>query len=158
MTPPFDRQDWLGLFADPLPVDAALGWVVQPSCGAVVTFTGHARDSSPGRDEVTSLDYEAYEGEVEAKLADVAAELRHRWPMTGRIVMLHRSGTLAIGEVAVVVAVSTPHRDEAFEAARFGIDTLKERVPIWKRETWAGGTEWTAQPQHSTVGNTVTGP
>ena len=147
MSPP-DSPDWVGLFDDELPIVPAMTWAVLPSCGALVTFTGHARDHSPGRSEVHSLEYEAYETEVGAKLADVAVDMRKRWPAIGRIALLHRSGQLEIGDAAVVVAVSTPHRVEAFEAARFGIDTLKERVPIWKREVWSGGSSWVAEPQH----------
>ena len=147
--PPPDSEQWIGLSAGRLPVERVLEWAVLPSCGALVTFTGHARDHAPGRDEVTSLEYEAYESEVEAKLAAVADDLRKRWPVIGRIALLHRTGQLAIGDAAVVVAVSTPHRREAFEAAGYGIDTLKATVPIWKREIWSGGSSWVAEAQHT---------
>jgi len=135
-------EDWLALCHDPLPVADALGWAVAPGCGAVVTFTGTVRDHSEGRDQVTSLEYEAYPEAVEPRLAEVAAAARRRWPVIGRIALLHRVGVLSVGEPAVVVVVSTPSRDEAFAAARYCIDTLKATVPIWKRETWAGGTDW----------------
>ena len=148
VTPPHDGDDWVGLSADPLPLDAAASWALLPSCGAVVTFSGHARDHSPGRDEVSSLEYEAYETQVEPVLGRLAAEMRRRWPDVGRIVLLHRHGVLDIGDVAVVVAVSSPHRDTAFEAARFGIDTLKSTTPIWKREAWADGESWGLEAQH----------
>ncbi len=75
-------------------------------------------------------------------LAAIAEEARRRWATLGRLALLHRVGPLAIGETSVIVAASAPHRDEAFEAARFSIDTLKASVPIWKRETWAGGSAW----------------
>ena len=88
------------------------------------------------------LEYEAYDEQVVPRLAQIADEARRRWPSTGRLALLHRTGPLAIGESSVVVAASAPHRAEAFEAARFCIDTLKASVPIWKRETWAGGDEW----------------
>jgi molybdopterin synthase catalytic subunit len=91
---------------------------------------------------VTGLTYEAYEDEATRRLADVAAEARLRWPMAGRLALLHRVGELTLSEVSVVVVASAPHRGEAFEAARFCIDTLKETVPIWKREHWAGGSDW----------------
>jgi len=91
---------------------------------------------------VTSLEYEAYAEHVEPRLASVAAAARARWPELGRIALLHRVGLLELGEVSVVVAVSSPHRAQAFEAARFCIDTVKTSVPIWKRETWSDGTEW----------------
>ncbi|MFN8050464.1 MAG: molybdenum cofactor biosynthesis protein MoaE [Acidimicrobiales bacterium] len=151
MVPPSDRDDWVGLSADAVAADVASAWVVLPSCGAVVTFSGHARDHSPGRPEVTGLSYEAYESQVEPRLAAIAGEMRRRWAPLGRIALLHRVGPLDVSDVAVVVAVSAPHRDAAFEAARFGIDTLKETVPIWKRETWADGTDWGLEAQHVTT-------
>ena len=135
-------DDWCALSEGPLPVTEALRWAAMPACGAVVTFCGTVRDHSDGRPEVTSLEYEAYAQEVEPRLARVAAVARERWPVVGRIALLHRVGVLGVSEVAVVVVVSTPSRSEAFEAARFCIDTLKETVPIWKKETWAGGTDW----------------
>ena len=94
------------------------------------------------------LQYEAYEEVVEPRLAMIAAEMRHRWDGLGRVALLHRVGSLAVGEPAVVVAVSSAHRDAAFEAARFAIDTLKTTVPIWKRERWEGGESWGLEAQH----------
>ena len=117
-------------------------WAVRPDCGAVVVFTGTARDHAEGRDGVTLLAYEAYEAQVVPAFGRVVAELRASWPTVGRTVVLHRTGELALGEAAVVVAVSAPHRDEAFEAARFAIDTVKAVAPIWKKERWAGGDDW----------------
>lgn len=148
VVPPPDGDDWIGLSADPLPLDRASTWAVLPSCGAVVSFSGHARDHSAGRDGVTLLEYEAYESQVEPTLARLAAELRRRWPTVGRVVLLHRHGRLDIGDAAVVVVVSAPHRDEAFEAARFGIDALKSTTPIWKREVWSDGESWGLEAQH----------
>ena len=111
-------------------------------------FSGTARDRAPGRPGVDLLEYEAYEDQVEARLAALAAEMRRRWDDVGRVAMLHRVGPVAVGEPAVVVAVSSPHRDAAFEAARFGIDALKSSVPIWKRERWQGGQSWGLEAQH----------
>ncbi len=119
-----------------------------PSCGGVVVFTGTARDHSVGRDGVTRLEYEAYEEQVVPKLDEIAVAARNRWADLGRIVLLHRIGEVPLTEAAVVVAVSAPHRVAAFEAARFGIDTLKETVPIWKREDWSEGTSWGREAQH----------
>src|SRR5699024_5671194 len=76
------------------------------------------------------------------RLTEIEAEARRRWPEIGRVALLHRVGVLAVGDVAVVVTVSAPHRGEAFEAARWCIDTVKATVPIWKRERWAGGDDW----------------
>ena len=94
------------------------------------------------------LEYEAYEEHVAPRLADVAAEARRRWPSVVRLALLHRIGKLEVGDSAVVVVASAPHRDDAFEAARFGIDTLKASVPIWKRERWESGESWGLEAQH----------
>jgi molybdopterin synthase catalytic subunit len=121
--------------------------VVRPDCGGLVVFSGTARDRSEGRPGVELLEYEAYEEHVVPKLAAVAEEARLRWPEVGRLVLLHRVGVVPVTESAVVVAASAPHRDAAFAAARFGIDTLKRTVPIWKRERWDGGESWGLEPQ-----------
>lgn len=131
---PDSGDTWIGFLRSPLPVDEAGAWVVRPDCGAVVVFSGTARDHSEGVEGVTRLDYEAYEEHVEASLSAVAGEARAKWPVVRRMVLLHRVGEVAVGESSVVVAVSAPHRQEAFEAARYCIDTLKETAPIWKRE------------------------
>lgn len=146
---PPDRGDtWVGLGEGPLPVGVATDWVVLPSCGAVVLFSGTSRDHSGGsggteeRTGVTTLEYEAYDEQVRPRLAAIVAEARVRWPSLGRVVLLHRTGEVPVGQSSVVVAVSAPHRGEAFEASRFAIDTLKATVPIWKKEVWPGGSEW----------------
>lgn len=117
-------------------------WCVRPDCGAVVVFSGTVRDHAEHRTGVVELEYEAYEEQVEPRLEAIAHEMRSRWPDLGRVALAHRHGVLGLGEVSVVVGVSSPHRPEAFEAARFGIDTLKATVPIWKREVWDGGEDW----------------
>lgn len=141
-------DDWLALSSDGLPVAEASMWVVRPDCGATVTFTGTARDHAEGRPDVHRLEYEAYDGPALDRLRVLAAEVRRRWPTVGRLAMLHRTGVVAIGDAAVVVAVSAPHRGEAFEAARFAIDELKRTVPIWKRESWRDGESWGLEAQH----------
>jgi molybdopterin synthase catalytic subunit len=148
--PPASGDTWLALSADPLPVDAASRWAVRADCGALVLFSGTARDHAAGRPGVWQLGYEAYEEQVQPRLEAIVEEMRRRWPTVGRIALLHRTGVLVVGESAVVVAVSSPHRGEAFEAARFGIDTLKQTVPIWKRESWDGGESWGLEAQHIT--------
>jgi len=135
-------DDWVGLTPLPLPIDDATAWATTPPCGAVVCFTGIVRDHSEGRAGVTGLTYEAYEAQATRRLGDVAAEARRRWPDVARLALLHRVGDLELSQASVVVVASAPHRAEAFEAARFCIDTLKETVPIWKREHWAGGSDW----------------
>jgi molybdopterin synthase catalytic subunit len=129
-------------------VAEAVAWATRPDCGGLVLFSGTARDHAEGRPGVSRLEYEAYETQVVPRLGAVADEARSRWPAVGRIVLLHRTGVVDVGEAAVVVVVSAPHRAEAFEAARFCIDTLKRSVPIWKRETWAGGESWGLEAQH----------
>ncbi len=141
MQPP-DRSDtWVGITDGELPISAAYDWCVRPDCGAVVLFSGTVRDHAVDdggvvRSGVQHLDYEAYPEQVEASLARIDAELRERWPHTGRVVLLHRVGRLSLGDSSVVAVVGAPHRAEAFEAARFAIDALKASAPIWKRETW----------------------
>jgi molybdopterin synthase catalytic subunit len=135
-------DDWLSLSSEPLAVDEFAAWAVRPGCGAAVVFLGTVRDHSEGRPQVVSLEYEAYADLALQQMGEVAAELRRRWPGTGRTVLAHRTGPLVPTEVSVVVAVSAPHRAEAFDAARFGIDTIKATVPIWKRETWQDGSSW----------------
>jgi molybdopterin synthase catalytic subunit len=88
------------------------------------------------------VEYEAYAEHVERVLGEIAEAAREHWPDIGRVALLHRFGALGVGEVSVVVVVSAPHRAEAFEASRFCIDTIKETVPIWKREHWSGGADW----------------
>jgi molybdopterin synthase catalytic subunit len=143
-------DDWVALAPAHLPVAAVSAWVVRPDCGATVTFTGTARDHAPGRPGVHRLEYEAYEEPATARLHALLAELRVRWPSLGRVALLHRVGVVELEDAAVVVAVSAPHRAEAFEAARFAIDELKRSVPIWKREAWAGGESWGLEAQHIT--------
>ena len=148
LIPPDDRDDWLGLTDAPLPVGAAADWAVLPRCGAVVLFNGTARDHAPGRDGVERLEYEAYEEHVVPRLADIVEKMRETWPTLGRVALLHRVGLVPVGESSVVVVASSPHRPEAFAAARFGIDTLKATVPIWKRECWKDGESWGLEAQH----------
>ena len=140
--PPGDRHDWLGLTESPLPVAEAYEWAVRPDCGAVVLFSGTVRDHADGREGVEQLTYEAYEEQVGPRLAAIAEEARVRWPMVGRLVLLHRIGTMGVGESSVLAVASAPHRPEAFAAARFAIDALKASAPIWKHETWAHGADW----------------
>lgn len=145
---PADGDTWVALSHDPLPVGAATDWAVLPSCGAVVLFSGTARDHAAGRPDVSLLEYEAYTEQVVPRLSAIVEEARIRWPELGRMALLHRVGPVPIGDSAVVVVASAPHRGTAFEAARFGIDTLKATVPIWKREHWSGGQDWGLEAQH----------
>ncbi len=115
--------------------------VRRNDCGAVVTFLGTVRELTGGWVTV-ALEYEAYPGMAEKKMTEIERETRARWPV-GDMMMVHRLGHLELGEVSVAVAVSCPHRGQAFEACHYAIDKLKEMVPIWKKESWAdGSTEW----------------
>ncbi len=133
---------WCGLRPAHLPVAEVEAWVRRPSSGAVVTFVGTARDHSDGRSGVTELVYEAYERYAIRQMTRVVDEARRRWPTLERSAVLHRTGSVPVGHDAVVVAVSSPHRDEAFPAAAYVIEAVKATAPIWKLERWAGGESW----------------
>ncbi|MFV0308470.1 MAG: molybdenum cofactor biosynthesis protein MoaE [Desertimonas sp.] len=152
---PARGEDWLAISADEMPAGAAYEWAMRPDCGAVVLFSGVVRDHAEGRDGVETLVYEAYEEAVVPKLAEIVAEARRRWPTIGRVALLHRTGRLQVGESSVIVVVSSPHRPEAFDAARFAIDALKASVPIWKQETWRDGTDWGTEGQDLRAAGTV---
>lgn len=115
--------------------------VVRPDCGGVVLFLGTVRELTEGK-RTTALDYEAYPAMAEKQMAAIEQETRERWPV-GDIGIVHRLGRLELAEVSVAIAVSCPHRMQAFEACSYAIDRVKEIVPIWKKENWAdGSTEW----------------
>lgn len=132
--------DRVRLSGEPLSVDAALASVRGPDAGGVVLFLGTVRDSSRGT-RVRHLEYEAYPEMAEAKMREIAARLEERHAPL-RLALHHRTGDLAIGEIAVVVAAAAPHRDAAFLAARAAIDELKRVVPIWKKEYGDDGAVW----------------
>ncbi|TWU12316.1 Molybdopterin synthase catalytic subunit [Symmachiella macrocystis] len=129
--------------------------VRSDQAGAVVLFLGTVREMTAGR-QTAALDYDAYPEMALAKLAELETEARDRWPVI-EVAMIHRIGHLELGEVSVAVAVSTPHRPDAFEAARHLIDRLKEIVPIWKKENFTDGTtEWVhpgTTPESGETGN-----
>jgi MoaE-MoaD fusion protein len=114
--------------------------VADPGAGAICTFTGVVRDHSRG-ESVTHLEYEAYGGMAERQMEAIVDEIAERWPQA-RVAMAHRTGSLEIGEASVVVSVSCPHRAEAIAACQWGIDRLKETVPIWKKEFATSGAVW----------------
>ena len=114
--------------------------VTHPGAGAICTFTGIVRNSSRGQ-SVTHLEYEAYGEMAIAEMRKIAGEVAERWP-EARIAFAHRTGRLEIGEASVIVSTSSPHRAEAIAACKWGIDRLKETVPIWKKEHAADGTFW----------------
>jgi len=128
------------LTRDPIDHAALTEAVRVPGSGAVVTFLGTVRDLTG--DEVTiALEYEAYPPMAERKMHEIADDIRARWP-TGEIALIHRLGRLEVGEISVGVAVSAPHRADAFAACRYAIDRLKEVVPIWKKDLAPGKADW----------------
>jgi len=124
----------------PLDLGAVVAEVETDDAGAIATFTGTVRRRSRGRD-VVHLEYEAYVEMAEQVMADLADELERRYDL-GHVAMHHRVGRVDIGEASVVIAVSAPHRHDALAACRDAIDTLKETVPLWKKEVYEGGEEW----------------
>jgi molybdopterin synthase catalytic subunit len=121
----------------PLDPAEALAFVAAPGAGGTVLFSGTVRNRSDDG-EVTGLDYEAWEERAEASLRSVGEEILERWPACS-VALLHRTGHLGIGEVSVLVCCSAPHRAEAFEAARHGIERIKHDAPIWKKEALISG-------------------
>jgi MoaE-MoaD fusion protein len=124
----------------PLSLDAAVDEVRSEQAGAIATFTGTTRVQSRGR-TVLHLDYEAYEPMAEQVMSEIADGLKRRYDLC-EIAIHHRTGRVEIGEASVVIAVSAPHRQDALTACKDAIDTLKERVPLWKKEFYEGGEEW----------------
>ncbi|MFB3737562.1 MAG: molybdenum cofactor biosynthesis protein MoaE [Candidatus Velamenicoccus archaeovorus] len=127
--------------ADPIGTQDAVDFVSDPASGAICVFAGTVRDHSDAG-HVTGLTYEAWEELADRRLREIAGEMFARWPLR-RVALVHRTGDLDVGEVSVVVSCSSPHRADAFEACRHGIERLKEDVPIWKREHLVdGGSHW----------------
>src|ERR1019366_4972956 len=138
-----DAPLWVGtirIVRDRVDVAALEAAVADPASGAISIFVGTTRENNVGR-KVLRLEYEAYEAMALSEIRKLAEEAGRRWKIT-RIAITHRIGVVEIGETSVAIAVSAPHRAEAFEACRFAIDRLKEIVPIWKKEHFEGGEVW----------------
>lgn len=133
-----DRK--IAVLATPLSLDEVVRAVSGPGQGGIVTFTGTVRRQGQ-QPNVVRLEYEAYVPMAEEVLTRIAAELEAEWPGT-RVAIHHRTGALAVGEIAVVIAASAPHRAEAFDACRAAIERLKQRAPIWKKEIGEDGSTW----------------
>jgi molybdopterin synthase catalytic subunit len=133
-----DDRTLVRVAEQPASVDEALAAVADPAAGGTCVFVGTVRDHSSDGAGVTDLTYEAWDELATERLGEIAAEMLERWTIC-RVALLHATGTLAIGQPSVVVAVSAPHRAEAFEAARYGIEELKRDVPIWKKEALTTG-------------------
>jgi molybdopterin synthase catalytic subunit len=133
----------IALTDDPIDPRALEAAVSHDGAGAVLTFLGVTRNNFDGR-PVEGLHYEAYPEMALAQLQQIHDEVLARWP-GAKVAIVHRLGSLTVGEVSVVIATSTPHRDAAYQASRYAIDELKVRVPIWKREHYAdGAADWKA--------------
>ncbi|QDT45102.1 Molybdopterin synthase catalytic subunit [Gimesia alba] len=135
------KPDYISITEQPIDYTALTERVRSNQCGAVVLFMGTVREMTAGRQTV-ALDYEAYPEMAQQTMQQLITEARDQWAIHA-VAIEHRVGRLELGEISVAIAVSSPHRKEAFEAGRFLIDRLKEIVPIWKKENWSDGTtEW----------------
>jgi molybdopterin synthase catalytic subunit len=128
---------WIRVTSKPIGADEAAAFVADPTSGGSCLFLGTVRNHS-AVGAVTSLTYEAWEEMAAKRLEEIGGEMLEKWPVR-KVALLHRTGDLGIGETSVVVACSAPHRAEAFDACRYGIERLKEDVPIWKKEHLAEG-------------------
>jgi molybdopterin synthase catalytic subunit len=131
--------------AQPISLDEVSRRAISPAVGSVVTFTGVVRGTNQGR-QVRSLEYEAYPEMAEPILAQIGEEIRARWPVE-RVAIVHRVGRLQVGEVSVVIAIASAHRQGAFEAGRYAIDRVKQIAPVWKKEYLDGGEVWIEGPE-----------
>ena len=136
-----EPADVFAVVEHPLSADDIAARVDDPAAGGLVIFSGVVRNETGGR-SVKFLEYEAHAAMAEAKLREIGAAIRGRWPEVKRVAMLHRIGRLEIGESSVLIAVSAAHRADAFEACRYAIDTLKRVVPVWKKEHFEDGEVW----------------
>jgi molybdopterin synthase catalytic subunit len=125
---------------DPINTQSVIDKVIQREAGAITTFIGTVRELTHGKKTIY-LVYEAYEPMAVKKLAQIGSEIEERWPGS-KVAITHRVGKLDITDIAVVIAVSTPHRADSYEANRYAIERIKEIVPIWKKEHWEDGQEW----------------
>ena len=128
------------IVSQPIDEQAVAASVADPGAGGVCVFSGVVRDNSRGK-RVLYLEYEAYPAMAVKQMQAIADEIRARWQIK-QVSMAHRVGRLEIGEASVCIAVSAPHRAEAFEACRYAIDRLKTILPVWKKEVWEGGEYW----------------
>ena len=136
------------IVTEPLDASRVAAAVRRADAGAVIVFEGVTRNHHNGR-PVIRLEYESYAPMAESEMVAIAKRIQRRWP-EARVAMLHRVGVVPIGEASVIIAVSAPHRAEAYAASRVAIDELKARVPVWKKEVYADGEAWVANKEAST--------
>lgn len=127
---------------DPLQIQSCIDWVMSPECGGVNIFIGTVRNVTKLK-KVLRLEFEAYESMAISEMNKIAADVLKKWPVQ-KILIHHRTGILQTGDVPVIIAVAAAHRDAAFDACRYTIDTLKQTVPIWKKEVFEDGEIWVA--------------
>ncbi|TDL31404.1 molybdenum cofactor biosynthesis protein MoaE [Jeotgalibacillus sp. S-D1] len=135
--------------SEPILIEEVTNKVVRPEAGAVVNFIGTVREFTKGK-RTLSLQYEAYPAMAEKQLEKIGAEIKEKWPEAVTAIT-HRTGKLAISDIAVVIAVSTPHRKDAYLANEYAIERIKQIVPIWKKEHWEDGEEWIGDQLEKTV-------
>jgi molybdopterin synthase catalytic subunit len=130
------------LSAETLNIQSCINWIMSPESGGIDVFIGTVRNATKGK-PVLKLDFEAYEPMAINEMEKIAQQAFEKWPVQ-KVLIHHRTGTLQVGEVPVIIAVSAAHRDAAFDACRYIIDTLKQTVPIWKKEAFEDGEVWVA--------------
>ncbi|WP_216831301.1 molybdenum cofactor biosynthesis protein MoaE [Alkalihalobacterium elongatum] len=128
------------IIKEPISIETIVNKVVDRNAGAINTFIGTVREMT-GEKKTVYLRYDAYETMAVKKLAQIGDEIQEKWPQA-KVAITHRIGDLEITDIAVVIAVSTPHRADSYEASRYAIERIKEIVPIWKKEHWEDGQEW----------------
>lgn len=130
------------IFSSPLNIQSSIDWIMSPESGGIDVFIGTVRNATKGK-KVIRLEFEAYEPMAIAEMEKIARQAYEKWPVQ-KVLIHHRTGVLDVGEVPVVIAVSAAHRAAAFDACRYIIDTLKQTVPIWKKEIFEDGEIWVA--------------
>ncbi|AXF56939.1 molybdenum cofactor biosynthesis protein MoaE [Salicibibacter kimchii] len=133
---------------EPIEVQQVIDKVVDRNCGAIATFIGTVREMTAGK-KTLKLEYQAYEPMAVKTMAQIGEEAQRKWPGTN-VAITHRLGTLGISDIAVVIAVSSPHRPPAYEANAYIMERIKEMVPIWKKEFWEDGTRWIGDQRETT--------
>ena len=131
-------NDWVQLHAEPIEIGPVVEFVTEDQVGGIALFLGTTRAETAAGRQLIALDYEAYAGMALSQMRDLARKARDRWPVR-RLAILHRTGRVPLSQPSVIIAVSTPHRADAFDACRWIIDTLKADVAIWKKEVWSDG-------------------
>ena len=130
------------IYTTPLNVTNCVDWIMSPQAGGIDVFIGTVRDATKGK-KVIRLEFEAYKNMAEKEMEKIAEKAFSKWPVQ-KILIHHRTGVLQVGEIPVIIAVAAAHRDAAFDACRYIIDTLKQTVPIWKKEIFEDGEVWVA--------------